>query len=210
MGYFLCSFESCKMEFVRKADLTRHYQIHLDNRPFFCEEEGCTKRFHQRSLLKIHQRVHTGEKPYVCEIKSCQRAFSDPSSYARHQKSHKNERPYVCHILSCKQSFSRKCALDRHQLRHHEQEKYNRSAGHSRLKAPIPAPLPTNMPPTLSFFPPSQFEPRSDANPPVDRCALDLSLVDDIIQDTIIDQPVPYLPYRDSEQIRQYPELPPP
>ncbi|BCS23146.1 C2H2-type zinc finger protein [Aspergillus puulaauensis] len=207
MRYFPCPFESCNKEFVRKADLTRHYQIHLDDRPFVCAEEGCTKRFHQRSSLKIDQRVHTGEKPYVCEIGNCKKAFSDPSSYARHQKSHKNERPYVCSNPSCLQSFSRKIALERHQLRQHGQDSRVSRNPEPGPSTP-PSAWPTNIPPAFSFPPPSHLEGRYQEGS-LDWRALDLSVVDDIVLRTIMDHTVPHPPYIDPGQHHRYPDLPP-
>ncbi|KAI9371087.1 hypothetical protein BJX61DRAFT_48437 [Aspergillus egyptiacus] len=123
MRFFQCPWDTCDKEFVRKADLSRHFQIHVDERPFACPVEGCSRRFHQRSSLNIHQRIHTGEKPYICDIDDCQRAFSDPSSYARHQRSHRNDKPYVCCFGSCSQRFSRKAALNRHQLQHEQEDR---------------------------------------------------------------------------------------
>ncbi|KAL4805756.1 hypothetical protein BDV18DRAFT_12854 [Aspergillus unguis] len=208
MRYFTYPWGSCDKEFARKADLSRHYRIHLDDRPYACPEEGCTKQFHQRSSLKIHQRTHTGEKPYICEISTCQRAFSDPSSYARHQRSHKNERPYVCCVTSCHQSFSRKHGLHRHQLQHHEQDS-------ARVWEPYPeiafqAPLPNDSVPILPFVPSSQPAlrgPGSD-NPALDWCVLDFSVLDDIVQQTIIQYNGPHPSYS-AEGHTKYPEVPP-
>ncbi|KAL3490912.1 hypothetical protein BJX62DRAFT_131959 [Aspergillus germanicus] len=108
-GLFLSPVSACGSfsDFVRKADLARHFQIHVDKRPYACSEPGCSKRFHQRSSLNIHQRIHTGERPYLCEVNSCQRTFSDPSSYSRHQRSHRNDRPFVCGMPHCQQKILR-------------------------------------------------------------------------------------------------------
>ncbi|KAL2842907.1 hypothetical protein BJY01DRAFT_216222 [Aspergillus pseudoustus] len=122
MRVFRCSWPACDKEFVRKADLARHFQIHVDERPYVCPEPGCSKRFHQRSSLSIHQRIHTGERPYLCEVDGCQRSFSDPSSYSRHQRSHKNDKPYVCGLPYCRQKFSRKSTLEQHRLQHEAQD----------------------------------------------------------------------------------------
>ncbi|KAL4782556.1 hypothetical protein BJX76DRAFT_349285 [Aspergillus varians] len=188
MRCFACPCDSCdkRQEFVRKADLARHYQIHLDDRPFVCPEEGCTKRFHQRSSLKIHQRIHTGEKPYICE----------PSSYARHQRSHNNVKPYVCCIGSCNQSFSRKAALDRHQLRNHEQG--NRGLSDPQLGVAFPAPLPDNTAPSLPYH---------FAVNPSDLGGLDFSVIDDILEQTIIPHPGPHLSSYPDGGHAQYPDM---
>ncbi|CEL11868.1 hypothetical protein ASPCAL14963 [Aspergillus calidoustus] len=122
MRVFQCSWPSCNKDFVRKADLARHFQIHVDKRPYACSEPGCSKRFHQRSSLNIHQRIHTGERPYICEVNSCQRTFSDPSSYSRHQRSHRNDRPFVCGMPHCKQEFAGEGSLEQHRLQHEEQD----------------------------------------------------------------------------------------
>ncbi|KAL2861923.1 hypothetical protein BJX68DRAFT_260722 [Aspergillus pseudodeflectus] len=122
MRVFQCSWPSCDKEFVRKADLARHFQIHVDERPYACSEPGCSKKFHQRSSLSIHQRIHTGERPYLCEVNGCQRTFSDPSSYSRHQRSHRNDKPFVCGLSHCRQKFARKASLEQHRLQHEEQD----------------------------------------------------------------------------------------
>ncbi|KAL2783058.1 hypothetical protein BJX66DRAFT_141802 [Aspergillus keveii] len=148
MQVFQCSWPSCDKEFVRKSDLARYFQIHVDERPYPCSEPGCSKRFHQRSSLTIHQRIHTGERPYLCEVNGCQRTFSDvrgvlsyplalcmssgkysadpwhpqPSTYSRHQRSHRNEKPFVCGLSHCRQKFARKVSLEQHRLQHAEQD----------------------------------------------------------------------------------------
>ncbi|KAL2848949.1 hypothetical protein BJX68DRAFT_276142 [Aspergillus pseudodeflectus] len=185
MRYFTCPWDACQKDFVRKADLSQHYQIHIDDRPYVCLEEGCTKRFHQRSSLRIHQRTHTGEKPYICGISTCQKAFSDPSSHSRHQRSHKNKRPYVCCIASCHQSFSRKSALDRHQLQHHEQD--GTDAWEPYPEIAFQELLPNNSAPTLSLLPSSQqvpIGPGSDDIVPY-WCELNFGFIGEMMQQTI-------------------------
>ena len=44
---FQCNWGDCRKAFPRRADLTRHFRIHQNIRPFACHHESCGKRFSQ-------------------------------------------------------------------------------------------------------------------------------------------------------------------
>lgn len=107
-----CPWDDCHKTFTRKSDLSRHVQIHRNERPHQCSQ--CGKAFIQRSALTVHFRTHTGEKPFKCPFQNCGKAFSDSSSLARHRRTHELVRPFVCPFHYCKRTFSRRIALSRH------------------------------------------------------------------------------------------------
>ncbi|KAL6861006.1 hypothetical protein J3F83DRAFT_227813 [Trichoderma novae-zelandiae] len=104
---FACDWESCKKDFKRRSDLTRHYKIHTNERPHPCTAPGCDKRFIQRSALAVHTRTHTGEKPHKCKFPGCIKRFSDSSSLARHRHVHTGSRIRRCAHIDCPKSFCR-------------------------------------------------------------------------------------------------------
>ncbi|KAJ6018420.1 zinc finger protein, partial [Penicillium canescens] len=116
---FTCSWEHCGKSFHHRSDLSRHYRIHTNDRPYHCDVKNCDKRFIQRSTLTVHSRTHTGEKPYSCDHEGCQKAFADSSTRARHRRIHTGERPYICQERTCGRSFRRKAALAKHQFSLH-------------------------------------------------------------------------------------------
>lgn len=72
----------------------------------------------------------------------------------------------------------------------------------------LPA-FPNNMTPTLQFPPTPQYAHGGQGNPPFDWSILDLSVVDDIVLQTIVDLTIPYPPCPDPGQAHPYPDLPP-
>ena len=71
-------FSDCHLQsFKRNSDLTRHYRVHTQERPYRCPVTGCGKGFIQRSALTVHIRTHTGERPHVCNQDGCHKAFAD-------------------------------------------------------------------------------------------------------------------------------------
>ncbi|OBZ91155.1 hypothetical protein A0J61_00776 [Choanephora cucurbitarum] len=108
----------------RPSDMTRHYRIHTNDRPYQCPLDFCGKRFiqhamKQRSALTVHQRTHSGEKPHICKYPSCNKSFADSSALARHRRIHSQPRLFVCVEPNCSKSYIKKSHLTRHLRRGH-------------------------------------------------------------------------------------------
>jgi len=74
----------CGKKFNQPGNLSRHYAVHSQTRPFRCNV--CGKGFTQKSHVKTHQTVHTGEKPYQCH--SCFKRFSQLGHLKSHLRVH--------------------------------------------------------------------------------------------------------------------------
>ncbi|KAI8087875.1 uncharacterized protein B0P05DRAFT_530492 [Gilbertella persicaria] len=117
-----CTWLGCMKSFTRPSDMTRHYRIHTNDRPYQCPLEFCGKRFIQRSALTVHERTHSGEKPHICKYPSCNKSFADSSALARHRRIHSQPRLYVCTEPDCSKSYIKKSHLTRHLRRGHCKE----------------------------------------------------------------------------------------
>ncbi|XP_063959374.1 zinc finger protein 391-like isoform X6 [Lytechinus pictus] len=111
---FLCSF--CNRGFTLVTSLTRHMQIHAEERPHECT--FCKKRFQFSNGLKRHMRSHTGEKPYVCTI--CDKSFSERCHLKLHMAVHSGEKSQQCPF--CEKTYARRTSLDAH-IKTHTGEK---------------------------------------------------------------------------------------
>lgn len=74
----------CGKIFNQPGNLSRHYVVHSQTRPYRCNI--CGKGFTQKSHVKTHQTVHTGEKPYQCH--SCFKRFSQLGHLKSHLRMH--------------------------------------------------------------------------------------------------------------------------
>ncbi|RDH26342.1 hypothetical protein BDQ94DRAFT_164566 [Aspergillus welwitschiae] len=189
---FRCDWVHCDKVFGRKADLRRHYRIHINERPYKCTVNNCHKSFIQRSALMVHSRIHTGERPHVCDNSGCHKAFSDSSSLARHRRIHTGKRPYICQESTCKRTFCRKASLTRHQHRFHPPETVSSlpsKTGGLKIQHPVQVAFFD----TTNQYPPNQLAPyRHDPQPTPDFQAQSLHGTPVAVQDRgpIVRQPL--------------------
>ena len=105
--------------FTKNDHLTSHTRIHTEQRPYICKV--CGKAFHQRFNLKTHNRIHTGERPYECNI--CGKSFTQKGNLRTHNRIHIGERPYECEV--CGKAFHQSGGLRRHNLTHSGERPYD-------------------------------------------------------------------------------------
>ncbi|KAF5325713.1 hypothetical protein D9611_000168 [Ephemerocybe angulata] len=80
---------TCEKVVNRKADLTRHMQVHNKGAErYTCPYQECTYATLQKSNLTTHLRTHTGEKRFSCQDSpgQCDFRTSDPAAFTRHRK----------------------------------------------------------------------------------------------------------------------------
>lgn len=104
----------CDFKTALATSLSRHINLHTDNRKFICDQ--CGSCFHTLSALKDHTvYVHSNERNYSCEI--CGQRFKLKSGLNRHFKTHSNEKEFKCF---CGQVYKFRTNLRRHLLSAHK------------------------------------------------------------------------------------------
>ena len=105
---FECS--QCDSSFKVKGDLTKHVRmVHHKEKRYHCDY--CSKGFFKKNALIIHLRVHTGERPFQCT--ECGKAFSAKCTLTNHKRLHTGEKPYEC--LKCHKAFSTSSHMKNHE-----------------------------------------------------------------------------------------------
>ncbi|XP_039262536.2 uncharacterized protein LOC120338691 [Styela clava] len=89
----------CKMKFIRKVDLNKHYLVHQVKAAHKCNV--CGKKFSKINALTNHLSIHKELKEFNCEV--CQRKFKTHSALKRHFHTHTDSKDYECKI--CKRKF---------------------------------------------------------------------------------------------------------
>ncbi len=104
----------CDFKTTLAASLSRHVNLHTDNRKFICDQ--CGSCFHTLSALKEHTvYMHSNERNYSCEI--CGQRFKLKSGLNRHFKTHSDQKEYKCF---CGQIYKFRTNLKRHLLNAHK------------------------------------------------------------------------------------------
>ncbi|GFX55718.1 zinc finger protein 782 [Trichonephila clavipes] len=93
--------DMCFKEFGTKRELSKHYSVHFNEKPFKCNI--CDKGFSEKWRLSRHFVFHKGKR-FMCKL--CCKRFSTKSNLLSHFVSHTDEKPFVCHI--CNKAFARK------------------------------------------------------------------------------------------------------
>lgn len=143
--HYTCEF--CEKNFISRARLRSHRQIHSTERNHLCVECGakfktlnclknharlhsnvfyscdlCNSRFKGKHELKCHiEAVHLMRKDHICQI--CGKAFSRDKTLRQHLLYHYNERNIVCEICGFKAINRPKMA--RHMKTHTGQRDYS-------------------------------------------------------------------------------------
>lgn len=106
----------CDFKTALATSLTRHVNLHTDNRKFICDQ--CGACFHTSSTLKEHTVcIHSNERNYSCEI--CGQRFKLKSGLNRHFKTHSDEKEFKCGF--CDQVYKFRANLKRHLVNAHKQ-----------------------------------------------------------------------------------------
>lgn len=104
----------CDFRTSLAASLSRHVNLHTDNRKYICDQ--CGSCFHTLSALKDHTiYVHSNERNYSCEI--CGQRFKLKSGLNRHFKTHSDEKEFKCF---CGQVYKFRTNLKRHLMNAHK------------------------------------------------------------------------------------------
>ncbi|CAG9810481.1 unnamed protein product [Chironomus riparius] len=113
----------CPKTFSNKSLLTRHFGLHLQDKPLVCEL--CGKRYFHSSSFHMHMVAHKGVKQHTC--KECGRSFLSTSHLNRHLKTHSGVKNYECH--ECGSRFAQRYNLKAHMNIHYGISRKRKSKG---------------------------------------------------------------------------------
>ncbi|XP_041449879.1 zinc finger protein 525-like [Drosophila obscura] len=102
---FKCSL--CPKSYAHKSNLTRHKQLHTEDRPFKCSD--CLKSFKLKYHLQGHIRTHTSDRSFQCC--HCSKSFKQKKALQQHNRTHTGQ-PFKC--SHCPMSFKTRYYLKKH------------------------------------------------------------------------------------------------
>lgn len=115
---YKCTYYECTKQFAKKSKLNRHYNTHLNDRPFVCQVKECFLTYTRKEHLKRHLKSHAStielQKPFSCI--QCPARFDTAYHLKRHSKSHTSYTLFPC--LHCNESFNKHYKLQEHMQQH--------------------------------------------------------------------------------------------
>jgi transcription elongation factor Elf1 len=112
-GILKCPAKDCMKVFEKKVLLTRHFGLHLKNKPLVCFL--CGKKYYHTSSFSMHMKIHSGKKKFECSY--CDKKFISSSHLNRHLKVHTKEKNYEC--SECGLKFALRYNLNAHFKTHY-------------------------------------------------------------------------------------------
>ena len=125
---FTCEY--CGYSCLRKCNMNRHIDSHLNERRYKCPI--CDQRFNGKQEIKGHiKAVHDKIRDFTCEV--CGKTFARKTTMVYHLKSHSRERVYRCRI--CGEKFNSTALRKEHMNQSHEKPTFSCTVcGHSFSK----------------------------------------------------------------------------
>ncbi|CAG2174743.1 unnamed protein product, partial [Oppiella nova] len=114
--YYPCLWSNCQYIGDSKSLLTRHRDLHSNDKSFKCDFNNCLKRFQTKDYLRKHKTsVHSEANHYFqCFWPKCQYKTPFEHCLDDHQSTHTNSKQFKCDFKNCKQICSQKSNLTTH------------------------------------------------------------------------------------------------
>ncbi|KAL1124538.1 hypothetical protein AAG570_001164 [Ranatra chinensis] len=112
---YIC--DMCGMEFLKRSDMSAHFDQHVTNEEGDFQCDVCNRIFSNLRLFRVHKRMHMPQaKNHICE--TCGKAYLSRNMLEEHYNTHTGNRPYKC--TECGKDFASKYTYKAHEKTHTE------------------------------------------------------------------------------------------